>query len=163
MGSLTCFSMRFDDKTSAPRLTPRFAWRRSITPRRVRTNVSAHSDVDLSKSRSTPDLTHEFIRCSRSIGAFRRRNKRHLQKVVQLALMKRTPVALPRISAGVSKNKHQIWRPVGTSTGVRCDLPSFFLRTLRDLFVNRKIAARRRESLAGRRKSSRSRCGHFAP
>lgn len=35
MGSLTCFSMRFDDKTSVPRLTPRFAWRRSTNNQRL--------------------------------------------------------------------------------------------------------------------------------
>lgn len=48
--------------------------------------------------------------------------------MAQLVPTKRTPVALPPISAGVSKNKHQIWRRVGTSTGVRCSPPLSFLR-----------------------------------
>lgn len=102
MGSLTCFSMRFDDKTP-PRLNPI----RSTTPRRVRTiNVSTHV-VD----RGSPNLRRRASKTYPLLSVVDRRvltagtgEQLTPSKVAQLAPVKRTPVALPRISAGVSKS-----------------------------------------------------------
>lgn len=86
-GSLTCLSMRFDDQA---RLDP-------LRAGRLDTQISEFT-FD-----SAPGLARKLMRCCPcSIGALRR--KPTASKVAQLASMEPTPVALPRISAGVSKS-----------------------------------------------------------
>lgn len=94
--AITCFPMRFD-----------------VASIHLATTDAVGAQIS-KLAFDTPGLARESICCSRcSIGALRRQPTP--SKVAQLASMERTPVGLPRISAGVSKS---------TKYGDGCFLPS---------------------------------------